>query len=698
MKISTKLLIPGIILLAAASFVVSFIGYTNIAKEIDSTMRLSTQATLSDIVMNVEMNHKITKKLEESHNMNLLRVTRSIRNHIEDCPKDMTAEKMKEIASSIGIEEIHVVNHNGIIISGTNPEFFGFDFNSGKQTKPFLRMLTEKDYELAQEPQMRTADNALFQYLGVPLMNSNGLVQIGVKPQELQELYEASDLQTMIDNTHYEEGGYAYILDAKTKTCLYHSNHRLVGSNMSVFDFSDRIFEMRTGSLYYTWKGTEVFTAFQDTHYGIVAAAVPVNSFRNRLKPILRALLISSIVSLVILMTVMTLSLKIILSPLNNINRSLSKIAHGDADLTKRIENVSKDEIGEVADNFNQFIENLHRLISDIQNAIEDTARIKDEMLESTFLMAETSEGIKGNIKNIDLDLTEMNNQLESSATALEQIAASTESFDNITSSQAAAVEESTAAINEMIASLNNVGVITNSRKVSTQKLKKAIDDGGIQVRETSNELSGVVNYISNIREMTEVINDIADQTNLLSMNAAIEAAHAGDSGKGFAVVAEEIRKLAETSGSSADSISRMITEMTSGVEKTARSMENTLNTFDSIRNEIDSTVNAFFEIEEAVSELNAGGKQILESTELINSITNEVNSGSNEISSGINSTNQALSVVNNKSVTISENMRKMNASSEQASDFMNRTAEVAKELDNIVSELSGKFGRFTTS
>ena len=696
MKIRYKLLIPVSSMLLLAVLTVSFIAYTNMAKEIDSVMHLSTEKVMNDLIASELAGGKTEAVLEQSLNSNFLRITRSVRQHLESEVGDRSSSYLKSYAQSIGIEEIHIIDENGLISSSTIPEFIGFDFSLNEQTKPFLRMLTDKGFELAQKPSLRAIDNSLFQYIAVPFIEQNGFVQIGVKPQELQALLVNSNFQYILENYNFKENEYAYVINPETSISTYHTDNNLIGSDLSGIDFAEKIMNQKNGSLIYNWEGREIFSTFKMIDEGILVAATPTELYEGQLHSIIKVLFISSIVSLLILLSIVTFVLNRIMKPLHLVNDSLEEIASGEADLTKRIKTNSTDEIGEVAANFNLFMDNLQLMISDMKEVVTVVGEVRDNMGDRARILTETGQEID---KSIDLTRTEllsMNEEINISASSMEQIATNTSSLDEVTSSQAASVEETTASITEMIASLGNVENVTKSKKESAGNLIESTTDGQKQISKTSSDLSRVVSNISEIQEIAEVINSIAEQTNLLSMNAAIEAAHAGDSGRGFAVVAEEIRKLATTTGSSANSISQLIKEITSEITNTSTSMDHTLKVYSLIADEIKSTVNALYEIENSVTEISLGGQQILESTQLINSITMDVNNDSMKINEGVDSTNRSLAVINKKSETVAFNMKNISRKSEMLQEEMGDTKAVIGQLDKIIADLSHKFDQFT--
>ncbi|MBI9104533.1 MAG: HAMP domain-containing protein [Spirochaetales bacterium] len=697
MKIIYKILIPVSIMMLLTLFSVSFIGYSNIAGEIDNTMRLTTQGTLEDIIFEQKTIAKITEAMKNSLNTNYLRIARSIAETINSDPRFLEPDALIRLAEKVGVDEIHVANEEGILYTGTVPGFFGFDFDSGDQARPFLKILSDPNFELAQEPKIRDADKLLFQYIGVSRGAGKGFIQIGVTPKELQDLLETSHLQQSLEGFHYKEGGYAYVLDPESRICTHHVNKDLIGYDMSTLDFADKIFEMENGSFTYMWKDNEIYTNFKTTPAGIIVAAVPTASYSDSLEPILQALLISSLFSLVVLMIITTINIRLTIRPLHRINESLLEISTGKADLTSRIKISSKDEIGEVARNFNTFMQKQQELIAGIQAVVSQTDQIKDKIVKNTGNTAVSIDEINTTIVNVESKLNQMNDKINDNATAMEEITSNTNSFDNVIMNQASMVEESTAAITEMIASLNNVGNITKGKQQSTKVLKEVAEKGKKQIDDTSHTFSSVVDKVSNIQEMADTINGIASQTNLLSMNAAIEAAHAGDAGKGFAVVAEEIRKLAETAGESSGAISSLITEITGSIQSTSENMGEALKTFDEMSSEIESTVNAFLEIESSVSELTIGGQQIMTSTEEINNVTTEVRTGSSEINNGIESSNNALTIIKENSTEVAAGIGQIFNKASDVTEAMNTLRSITNELSDITRNLSEKFSQFVT-
>ncbi len=697
MRISSKILLPGSLFLLLAVLITSVIGYVNIAQETNTVMRVTTSNLLHDLSHELIAAEQERVKLHNALDRDYLRIARAIAYAVEHHPDLEISGHMTDMAEELQVDEIHIIDGNGIIISGSVPEFFGFDITSSDQSREFLPMLSDKNFELAQDPAPRGMDGVLFQYIGVPFQDRPGFLQIGVQPSELQEQMDSNSLPAILAGHVHKDGSSVYLLSPESLKVLYHSNPLKAGVDLSGFDFARTMAEEGMGEMEYTYENEKFFASFKLQDEGILVATVPTAAYTGRLVSLRRTLVLTGALSLVILVLLMLFIIRRIVSPLHSVSRSLHEIAAGEADLTQRLETGAQDEIGEVARSFNLFMEKIQLFIAELQNAVVHVKHIDNQLSESTVTTADVTENINSSIQRLEGQLRALNDNISENASAMEQIAVNASSFDRLISTQSSLVEDSTAAIVEMIASLENVGRITSLKMDSIVSLKKIAGDGKQQVNRTSAEFSAVVEKITRIQEMSNTINNIAAQTNLLSMNAAIEAAHAGDSGRGFAVVAEEIRKLAETASTSAGAINELINQITSDVDETSASFSGTLTAFDSVVREIESTVSAFSEIENAVDELRSGGQQIMNSTEEINRVTHEVYQGSTEIHRGIGDSNTALSTIEESSVDVSRSIGDINQKSSAVMEAMNKVKDLGAELSGITGQLAEQFNKFTT-
>jgi methyl-accepting chemotaxis protein len=370
----------------------------------------------------------------------------------------------------------------------------------------------------------------------------------------------------------------------------------------------------------------------------------------------------------------------------------LSKNDISETAATKR-----KDEFGIAANQFRDSFSSLNRLVSGIQKSMETTAGIKDSLASSAEEASATILNIKNNTESLLSESERMNQNVTENVTSIEEITANISSINNQITEQASMVEESTASITEMISSLESVNVITKKKSESIDQLVEVVNSGSQTLVDMAGGFkTGVVDRIEGISEMANAIQQIASQTNLLSMNAAIEAAHAGDAGKGFAVVADEIRKLAETSAGSSASISKIIKEISDGVMETEIKTKKSSEAFDVINSEIQETKQAFEGIALSTQELNTGGKQILDAMTMLQEVTINVKSASEEMATGSEQVVRGQLELKDMADHVAKAMQEINGGSEQIVIAVDEIVNYSVELNRVVDSLKEETDKFS--
>ncbi|WP_461246158.1 methyl-accepting chemotaxis protein [Treponema sp. R6D11] len=321
---------------------------------------------------------------------------------------------------------------------------------------------------------------------------------------------------------------------------------------------------------------------------------------------------------------------KILTHPIISLIEVLKSVSNGD--LSRKVTVKSNDEIGNLVDYFNHTIENIRNLIGTIKykiNAMTNTGH------ELTVNINKTSKSVDHISANFDGMKGKMGKQEKSAAEAsksVQGIKNNIEKLNKLIASQVESINTSSSAVEQMTANINSVTktLIENSKNVNT--LTEASENGKTGLQLVAQEIQGIAKDSEGLLQINSLMNSIASQTNLLSMNAAIEAAHAGEAGRGFAVVADEIRKLAETSGKQSKTTATMLKKIKTSIDNITKSSNEVLERFGAIDSSVKTVSQHEQNILNAMEEQEEGGKQILEAIGNLKDISVSVKEGAAEM------------------------------------------------------------------
>jgi|GEM_PF-696648 len=583
------------------------------------------------------------------------------------------SQNCSRIARDLGVAEVNIVNTDRKIMYSNMPANIGYVYPSGHALDP---LFSYKKKFITEDIRQSTVDGKSYKYGGLKL-NNGYVVQVGIQADDIQQILSKTSVQTVIEQL--TDG--TTILDITVadlgNTVIAQTTVENIGLSS---DDSSLSAAMNTGEMEIingshvvgdnTLRTFDLYFPITKEDKIIGAASIKVNT--ENVKANIRNMMMKSIGIGVIALLVLYLIIKVFITrmmkPLMNLSESAAKAAQGD--LNAKVEITSNDEIAAVSKSFNLMIDNLQSMITQIST-------VSTEVFDYSKTLNETSDQVNAVSEQIALATQDV------AAGAEKQVRATSEATDTIKST-VSVIGDVTTQIDGVVEDAASTATTVNSGEekmaiMTTQMVK--IRESVNASSETLNELQEISNEIGNI---VEIIDGIAGQTNLLALNASIEAARAGEHGRGFAVVAEEIRKLAEESTHSTESIRSLI-------DRTQASTSNALVSIQTGTKETELG-------EELLGDVIESFKAIAVGFELTKGNLNQVNNRMGDVNSSSLNILSLIEHVEDISQQSAANSEEVAASTEEQSASFIQMSEVIQNLEQMIGELRESIKQFKMS
>ncbi len=363
-----------------------------------------------------------------------------------------------------------------------------------------------------------------------------------------------------------------------------------------------------------------------------------------------------------------------------------------DGDLRDTVPVLSRDELGDASESFNVFVKRLSASVRDIKKGVSDTG---SNVVDLARAMGNTG----SSVSEIHLISREVQDAVTSQASIIEEVSRTVSEISGIIDrqdgriqEQVGSVSESSSAIEEMIASIRSIAGNLAKSSVEAEGLSRAVRTGSGNIAELKQTVRVLDEQSDSVFQANSIIKNISAQTNLLAMNAAIEAAHAGEAGSGFAVVADEIRKLAESSNIQSKLITESLKSLKTAIDKAVRAADQAERSFGDITGSVQAVSGLETEIKHSVDEQSSASAQILQSLSGINAITADVKEGSSKMLSGSRAIQERVTRlvelterVKKAALEVVEKAGDVKSNADESLELLALCAEYSKRIEELV-------------
>jgi len=589
---------------------------------------------------------------------------------------DKTLLLDKEAAFNKDIIGFNIMDTKGklYLSDGTAPDVSHLSWVKNQSAKNFVS-----------EPYISLIYNRLVVAFTVPVYNDD--------KEFIATLVAVTDglyLTDMIDDIVVGETGECYMVDLNG-TFIACKDHQAVEkmdniienakTNISLksrADFITHALEVDESEVgYYNYNGMSYIASYatvKSTEWTVIIKA-PIDEFMGTITTLRKSLYIVGGIILLIALIVVYIVAAGMVRPISTTVLALKDIALGEGDLTVRLPLHGNDEITDLSLYFNQTIEKIGDSIKSVGSNAEKMEEIGGELASNMTETASSVHEISSNIDSVKQQALTQAASVTETASTIEEIIRTIRQLNSSIENQASSVSQSSSSIEQMVANIASITGTLEKSDVLIKELGNATRDGKETLAKSNSVTTKIAEESGSLMEASNVIQHIASQTNLLAMNAAIEAAHAGEAGKGFAVVADEIRKLAEESATQGKTITTTLKTLSTEIEGLSLSSKVVETKFNAIFDLATQVKEMSHRLTEAMREQENGSREVLQAIKTINSVTHEVKQGSSEMLNG--------------GEGVAREMEKLDSLTRIITDSMNEMAQGATQINNAVQEVA---------
>ncbi|KAB8130114.1 methyl-accepting chemotaxis protein [Gracilibacillus oryzae] len=645
-KLRTKLFVSFLFILLVPSIVIGTISFQKAQDVLGNYIIDTASENISRV--NKGINDTFQPKMKD-----LAYIAESVNSEMiqQDEQIARTLHQYKELRSEVSL--IYIGTETGDLLLEPAQDLPD-DFDPREQSW-YTEAMANQGEAIITDPYLDTATNEMVITIARTVQDGSGVIGMD---------FNLSKIASITKEIKVGSEGYVFMLDASNQYLVHPTEESGV---KPTGNWTDTVFNKDNGKLSYLFEGEDKEMIFETNE--LTGWKIAGTMYTKELEVAARDIMITTILviaaALLIGLLIIFIIIRSITKPLQSLTASVKKISGGD--LTEKLTVESEDEIGQLVSGVKDMQDSLRQIIQKVSSASENLTGQSEELTQSanevktgTQQIATTMQELASGSETQANNASDLSNAMETFATQMNEANQNGEDIFQSSNDMLVIAEEGSQLMESSVQQMASIDQIVKSAVDKVQKLD---------------------NQSQEITKLVSVIKDISEQTNLLALNAAIEAARAGEHGKGFAVVADEVRKLAEQVGESVADITTIVINIQAETSDVVTSLEGGYHEVEKGTNQVETTKQAFININQSVEKMAVNIKA--------------VNDRLTDMSSNSQKMNVAIEEIASVSEESAAGVEQTAASAQQASSSMEEVANSSDRLSKLAEELNGLIRQF---